>query len=78
MHILEVENLTKTYGTRRAVNNINFFVEQGEIFGFLGANGAGKSTTLKMVCGLANITSGDVKILNLSINNNFEKAPLVN
>lgn len=74
MSILEVENLTKIYGIRRAVNSVSFSVEQGEIFGFLGANGAGKSTTLKMICGLANITRGDVRISNLSIKYNFEKA----
>lgn len=72
--ILEVKDLTKVYGTRYAVNNINFSIKKGEIFGFLGANGAGKSTTIKMITGLAKITSGDVFIDGKSISYDFEEA----
>ena len=74
MSILEVQNLSKIYGSRKAVNSVSFSVETGEIFGFLGANGAGKSTTLKMICGLAKITDGDIKILGNSVKYNFEHA----
>lgn len=74
MAVLQVENLTKLYNSRKAVNSVNFSVESGEIFGFLGANGAGKSTTLKMICGLAKITDGDVYILGNSIKYKFEDA----
>jgi ABC-2 type transport system ATP-binding protein len=49
--ILEVKNLTKQFGTFRAVNNISFTVEEGEIVGFLGQNGAGKTTTIQMLMG---------------------------
>ncbi|MDR0207438.1 MAG: ABC transporter ATP-binding protein [Bacteroidales bacterium] len=62
MYTIVVENLTKKFGTFTAVNNISFSVEKGEIFGFLGANGAGKTTAMKMLCGLLLPTSGKAKI----------------
>ncbi|MDR0850400.1 MAG: ABC transporter ATP-binding protein [Christensenellaceae bacterium] len=71
---LEVKNLTKTFGSRTAVNNVSFEVFEGEIFGFLGPNGAGKTTVLRMVCGLAAPTSGDAIICGHSIKKEFEKA----
>ena len=52
------ENLTKRFGNFTAVDNISFDVEQGEIFGFLGANGAGKTTAMRMLCGLSHPSSG--------------------
>ena len=58
MKSIEVENLTKRFGSFTAVNAISFDVEQGEIFGFLGANGAGKTTAMRMLCGLSKPTSG--------------------
>lgn len=60
--VLQVENLTKIYKNRVAVDNLNFSIHKGEIFGFLGSNGAGKSTTMKMICGHANISSGTIKV----------------
>ena len=72
--ILKIRNLTKKYNERVVVNNLTLDVFEGEIFGFLGANGAGKSTTMKMITGLASITSGEVFICNNSIKTNFEKA----
>ena len=56
--VIEVEGLTKKFGSFYAVKNISFDVEQGEIFGFLGANGAGKTTAMKMLCGLWKPSSG--------------------
>ena len=56
--VIEVENLTRTYGAFKAVDNISFNVEKGEIFGFLGANGAGKTTAIKMLTGILEPTSG--------------------
>ncbi len=56
--VIKAENLTKKFGNFTAVNNISFSVEKGEIFGFLGANGAGKTTAMKMFCGLLTPTSG--------------------
>jgi ABC-2 type transport system ATP-binding protein len=56
--IVKVSNLTKKFGDFTAVNNISFEVEKGEIFGFLGANGAGKTTAMRMLIGLSVPTSG--------------------
>ena len=58
MKAIEVENLTKKFGNFTAVDSISFDVAQGEIFGFLGANGAGKTTAMRMLCGLSKPTSG--------------------
>jgi ABC-2 type transport system ATP-binding protein len=60
--MVEVKNLVKHYGDKRAVNDISFTVEKGEILGFLGPNGAGKSTTMNMLTGYISSTSGSVKI----------------
>lgn len=51
-HAIVVEHLSRTFGSFRAVDDVSFHVERGEIFGYLGANGAGKSTTIRMLCGL--------------------------
>lgn len=56
--VIIVENLTKAFGHFKAVDQISFEVEKGEIFGFLGANGAGKTTAMRMLCGLSTPTSG--------------------
>lgn len=56
--VIEVQDLTKTFGDFTAVNAITFEVEKGEIFGFLGANGAGKTTAMKMLIGISAPTSG--------------------
>ena len=57
-HVIHTENLTKRFGNFTAVDNITFSVGRGEIFGFLGANGAGKTTAMRMLCGLSHPTSG--------------------
>jgi len=57
-NIIVVKELVKKFGSFTAVNNISFEVKKGEIFGFLGANGAGKTTAMKMLCGLLKPTSG--------------------
>lgn len=59
MNSIEVNNLTKTFGSFKAVDNISFTIEKGQVFGFLGANGAGKTTTIRMLCGILTPTSGD-------------------
>ena len=73
MNSIEVKNLTKKFGKFISVNNISFEVGQGEVFGFLGANGAGKSTTIKMLCGILSSTSGDALVGGYSINKEPEK-----
>ncbi|MBO6051641.1 MAG: ABC transporter ATP-binding protein [Bacteroidales bacterium] len=67
MQSIVAKDLTKQFGTFTAVNHINFEVEKGEIFGFLGANGAGKTTAIKMMSGLLLPTSGDALIGGYSI-----------
>jgi drug efflux transport system ATP-binding protein len=62
MRAIEVKDLTRKFGTFTAVDHISFEVEVGEIFGFLGANGAGKSTTIRMLCGLLLPTSGTARV----------------
>lgn len=56
--VIQTENLTKKFGNFTAVDNISFSVDRGEVFGFLGANGAGKTTAMRMLCGLSYPTSG--------------------
>ena len=56
--IISIKELTKRFGNFTAVNRISFDVKRGEIFGFLGANGAGKTTAMRMLCGLSYPTSG--------------------
>lgn len=50
-NIIKIDNLNKSYGSIKAVNNLSFRVKDGELFSFLGINGAGKSTTINMICG---------------------------
>jgi ABC-2 type transport system ATP-binding protein len=65
MSIIDIKNLTKTYGKSRGVENVNLSVNSGEIFGFIGPNGAGKSTTIKVLLNLIFPTSGEAKIFDL-------------
>jgi ABC-2 type transport system ATP-binding protein len=60
--MIKVENLTKIFGTKRAVDGISFSVERGEVLGFLGPNGAGKSTTMRMLTGFLEPSSGKVTV----------------
>jgi ABC-2 type transport system ATP-binding protein len=75
MNILELNHLTKKFGDFIAVDNISLSVKSGEIFGFLGANGAGKSTTIHMIAGLLRSNEGEIKILdkNISKHQRFAK-----
>lgn len=59
---IKARNLTKKFGTFAANKDLNFDVYKGEIFGFLGANGAGKTTAIKILCGLSKPTSGDITV----------------
>jgi ABC-2 type transport system ATP-binding protein len=66
-NVIEVEALTKKFGDFTAVNSITFDVKQGEIFGFLGANGAGKTTAMKMLIGISSPTSGNAKVAGFDV-----------
>ena len=67
---ITVSNLTKIYGTQKAVNNISFTVSKGEIVGFLGPNGAGKSTTMKMITGYLPADSGAITVCGQTVSLN--------
>lgn len=64
---IEVQNISKTYGTQYALNNVSFNIKQGEIVGFLGPNGAGKSTMMKILTGYLPQTEGDAKVCGLNV-----------
>jgi len=72
-NIIEVENLVKKFGRFVANDNLTFNVKKGEIFGFLGANGAGKTTAIKILCGLSSPTSGRIKVAGFDIYRETEK-----
>lgn len=71
--VIEVENLTKMFGDFAAVNAISFGVKKGEIFGFLGANGAGKTTAMKMLIGISVPSSGKAKVAGFDVFTQAEK-----
>ena len=73
MNVITVQNLTKQFGSFIAVDNISFDVKKGEIFGFLGANGAGKTTVIRMLCGLSFPTRGEVKVAGFDLFSEAEK-----
>lgn len=62
MNAIEIRNLCKTFGEKKAVDNLNMTVPVGAIYGFIGENGSGKSTTEKIICGLIHKTAGQVKL----------------
>lgn len=72
--MIQVENITKKYGSFTAVENINFEIEEGEIVGFLGPNGAGKSTTMNMITGFIEPTSGKIIVDGYDISKKPRKA----
>lgn len=72
-NIIEVKNLVKKFGSFVANDNLTFNVKRGEIFGFLGANGAGKTTAIKILSGLSFPTSGDVKVAGFDVYREREK-----
>lgn len=72
-NMISVRNLTKQFGDFKAVDNISFDVAKGEIFGFLGANGAGKTTAIRILCGLSKATSGSGTIAGCDIMSQSEE-----
>lgn len=71
--VIVVKNLTKRFGSFTAVDNISFEVKKGEIFGFLGANGAGKTTAMRMLCALSRPSSGNALVAGFDIRTESEK-----
>src|SRR5215475_6612432 len=71
--VIKAEKLTKRFGDFTAVDGITFDVYKGEIFGFLGANGAGKTTAMRMLCGLSRPTSGEATVAGIDVYHNPEK-----
>ena len=67
MNVIEVQKLTKCFGNFTAVDHISFDVRAGEIFGFQGANGAGKTTAMRMLCGLSTPTSGEARVAGFNV-----------
>ena len=65
--MLKIENLTKLYGDKKAVDSVSLHLQPGEIFGFIGHNGAGKTTTLKAVCGILRFDEGEIFIDGISV-----------
>ena len=72
--MIEVNNLTKVFGAKTAVNHVSFTVRQGEVLGFLGPNGAGKSTTMRMITGFLPPSNGSVKVCGFDVVNDPIKA----
>lgn len=71
--VITARDLTKCFGDFTAVDHISFEVRAGEIFGFLGANGAGKTTAMRMLCGLSKATSGTATVAGFDINKDTER-----
>src|ERR1700709_2658095 len=64
---ISVEGLTKRFGSFAAVDNVTFEVKSGEVVGYLGSNGSGKTTTIRMLCGLLTATSGKISVLGVDV-----------
>ena len=68
--VLSIERLTKTYGEKKAVDDLSLSIKAGEIYGFIGHNGAGKTTTLKSVVGILAFDAGEIKVNGISVREN--------
>ena len=69
MEVIATSALTKVYGQKRAVDQLDMTVHEGDIYGFIGRNGSGKSTTLKLLCGLARPTGGEIRLFGQPVSN---------
>ena len=72
-NVIERKNLNKSFGEVKAVQDLSFIVKRGELFAFLGINGAGKSTTISMICGQLKMDSGSVVVCGEDVERNFDK-----
>ena len=73
MDIITINNVCKTYKTKKALDNVSLSIKQGELFGLLGVNGAGKTTLIKILCGLTKKTSGTVIISDLDLDKDIDR-----
>ncbi|RLE73784.1 MAG: ATP-binding protein, partial [Thermoprotei archaeon] len=69
-YVIEAIDLTKYFGSFKAVDGINISVQEGEIFGLLGPNGAGKTTTIRMILGLLKPSAGSIKVFGIDVSRN--------
>ena len=65
--MLRIEHLTKTYGAKKAVDDLSLHIQPGQIYGFIGHNGAGKTTTIKACCGILKFDAGEIYVCGKSI-----------
>lgn len=72
--VLEIKNVSKSFGKRKVIDNLSLEVKEGEIYGFLGPNGSGKTTTIKMILSLIDLDSGEIKVNGYDTKKEFEKA----
>ena len=72
--LLKIDNLSKSFGKKKVIDDISFEVYGGEVFGFLGPNGAGKTTTIKMIMGFLSADEGEIFINGINVKKNYEKA----
>lgn len=68
--MLDIKNLTKQYGEKKAVDNLSLHINKGEVYGFIGHNGAGKTTTIKACCGILDFEEGEIHIDGISVKDN--------
>ena len=73
MKVIEIDNITKKYNGRVAVNNFSLAAESGKIYGFLGPNGAGKTTTIRMIMGIIAPDSGTIKVFGEKLSEESKK-----
>lgn len=71
-HIIEIKNLSKSFSDVKAVTDLSFYVDEGQLFAFLGVNGAGKSTTISILCGLLEKDTGEISICSENIDKGFK------
>ena len=72
-NIIEINHLYKSFGMVKAVNDLSFRVKRGELFAFLGVNGAGKSTTISMICGQLTADGGEIRVNGWNVNRSGQK-----
>ncbi len=73
MNIITIDNVSKNYKTKKALDNVSLEIKQGELFGLLGVNGAGKTTLIKILCGLSKKSSGKIAINNFDLDKDLDK-----